>query len=1351
MEQNHGASDALQVAARQCLRAIEAIQDDPLLAQQQWARHRLIDFNLWADGIGIFASRRNALQHRLRYHQDAAQMLLSVLESLTGVFERLLTLANLRIDNSPDTSDSTSALDGTGSPLSLSPWSSDAEADDSDESTDDWPAVEGLHALNECCQDAENLLRRLIDFANLVRSAGVSSRIMKADLTFDLRFHQDLEEYLAFVLRLQNFQTSGSNTEGFLRTNAALAITSVKTSDIRPDQSVLILANLRRRHRFTYAWKRADMLAAPNRGNPIPLIAQRVTAQKPTRPKEELAEMPSTSKSLPMPLDVVKGIPSQPSASAIATLNLDSLETLTNSQEHTGLYAPSVSQFSVSQDKLVYPKPPKISEEHAFKCPCCCQVLPKRMGANDRNWRKHLAQDVYPYNCPIVSCTADTTFFVKKKDWQRHLETHHRTLSYWRCPFCSDESHHVTTTSLQKHLQALHTDLFDNNRIDVLLEVSQRTDVDLPVQCAVCNISRGPPSETSAYMNHLAEHLHEFSLLSLPWNDMMPARDVEPELAPAAAMSPGEVQVFDDPISDIPRYLTIPIEEYFDPADRTEDQESIAEEDAKMRADQLQEIAAWLSPPDMEMAYTNAIVLHESPTGQWFLKSDRYLDWKLGVTHHLWLNGKAGCGKTTLCSLAIRDIRAYCQDRPGNGYAFFYISFSNDATFGKISLLRSLIVQLGGTGRALSVLLQLYDNPRRSPPGEAELEYILSGCFEAYDQIYLCIDALDECPEDSNLLHNMIEYLQRLSQTRENVKFLLTSRDLPHIRSAMNRLGVESVNISTQATDEDIRQYVITMLSQDPILSRLDEETKAPIEQTIYQKADGMFRWAHCQLGELKKLKSLKPSHVRKALYYLPATLDETSERMLSAIPEYAASDALAMLRWLAYAQTPVHLPELAEVVIVDFATDPGLVLTDQRPGLEDALEILSGLVVVECAASKPKGGGNALTEMSVKFEDGKYIHADDVQSSTIYASDLSIHTDSTYKGDIVRLAHYSVLEFLESERLLAGDGRAFHLDTAGEHRIIAQSCIIYLMHYSESSAKTATSEDLVHFPLLEYSARYWSYHASRAQPGQPIGEMRLLTSPAMRDWLLVFQPDAPWRDYVEPLESIGSGLYYASFLGLLAVVGDLLAHGADVNARGGHYDNALQAASANGHVEIVDVLLHHGADVNAEGGYHDNALQAAAANGHAYVVEALLRCGADANGNEGLHSTALKVAAGNGYHAIVQMLLKRGANANAYSEGTDTTPLHAASRSGQEQVVRLLLDAGADLNFSGRIGMDERLQTPLQLAALEGQEKIVQLLLEAGADVYARRGTSDTALHLAMAAGHETIVQMLKTAGAGA
>ena len=48
-----------------------------------------------------------------------------------------------------------------------------------------------------------------------------------------------------------------------------------------------------------------------------------------------------------------------------------------------------------------------------------------------------------------------------------------------------------------------------------------------------------------------------------------------------------------------------------------------------------------------------------------------------------------------------------------------------------------------------------------------------------------------------------------------------------------------------------------------------------------------------------------------------------------------------------------------------------------------------------------------------------------------------------------------------------------------------------------------------------------------------------------------------------------------------------LLDKGADVNAVGGEYGNALQAASYGGHDKVMQMLLEKGADVKMQGGHY--------------------------------------------------------------------------------------------------------------------------------------------------------------------
>ena len=93
---------------------------------------------------------------------------------------------------------------------------------------------------------------------------------------------------------------------------------------------------------------------------------------------------------------------------------------------------------------------------------------------------------------------------------------------------------------------------------------------------------------------------------------------------------------------------------------------------------------------------------------------------------------------------------------------------------------------------------------------------------------------------------------------------------------------------------------------------------------------------------------------------------------------------------------------------------------------------------------------------------------------------------------------------------------------------------------------------------------------------------------------------------------------------------------------------NALQGAAAahwgRHDMKVVQLLLENGADVNARGGYFGNALQAAAHEHSKKVVQLLLENGADVNAQGGIHSTALEAASNRGRDDIVGLLLENGA-----------------------------------------------------------------------------------------------------------
>jgi hypothetical protein len=72
--------------------------------------------------------------------------------------------------------------------------------------------------------------------------------------------------------------------------------------------------------------------------------------------------------------------------------------------------------------------------------------------------------------------------------------------------------------------------------------------------------------------------------------------------------------------------------------------------------------------------------------------------------------------------------------------------------------------------------------------------------------------------------------------------------------------------------------------------------------------------------------------------------------------------------------------------------------------------------------------------------------------------------------------------------------------------------------------------------------------------------ELLLSKRDACVNWIRLFNPDEPWRgsDIAKSFYSIASPLYCASLAGLAETAKLLLEKGADVNAQGGHFGNAL-------------------------------------------------------------------------------------------------------------------------------------------------------------------------------------------------
>jgi hypothetical protein len=314
---------------------------------------------------------------------------------------------------------------------------------------------------------------------------------------------------------------------------------------------------------------------------------------------------------------------------------------------------------------------------------------------------------------------------------------------------------------------------------------------------------------------------------------------------------------------------------------------------------------------------------------------------------------------------------------------------------------------------------------------------------------------------------------------------------------------------------------------------------------------------------------------LRKSLATLPQTLDQTYDRILTAISEQDCDFAIRVLQWLTFSARPMSVEEIAEVVAIDVTRNPAF---DRDEVLEDPLEALN-------------------------------------ICSSLVTITINKAEDTPDSGQrIIALAHYSVQEYLVSDRIKQGQAKQYSMQAVKCHNAITKGCLKYLMQFQQP----VSTHILKGFALARYAAKFWSSHIRKTRNetdavSRVAMSLMSIEQPAYLTWLQLFDPDMPWQkpNLRRGLENIAMPLYYAASLGLRAITRMLLDQGADANAQGGEYGNALQAASQGGHEQVVKILLDAGAAVNAQGGFYGNALQAASLGGYEQVVKVLLHNGA--------------------------------------------------------------------------------------------------------------------------------------------
>ncbi|KAJ7303829.1 ankyrin repeat-containing domain protein [Mycena albidolilacea] len=747
-------------------------------------------------------------------------------------------------------------------------------------------------------------------------------------------------------------------------------------------------------------------------------------------------------------------------------------------------------------------------------------------------------------------------------------------------------------------------------------------------------------------------------------------------------------------------------------------------------------IIEWLSPLNFFLRQQDISKTRQQGTGEWLLDDPKFKGWKSNPGQVLWCSGIPGAGKTVLVSFVVEHLTAQAKTKD-LGVACIYFNHKETEVQTLDNLLAGLWRQLI-LGKPLGSAVQLYEQniEKKTRPSYEDMQKLLASALIGFMQIYIILDGVDEYPE---------EQWGRLAKALTNlglVNLLVMSR--PHI--APTTLFPNLVTLEIKANDGDIQLYVDKQIQTSTRLSKLiagKPELRGEISSEICSRVEGMFLLAKLHIEALSIAANVKEVH--QALQELPKDLDHTYENTMNRIDAQPSGDrkiAQSALTWVVNAQRPLTILELC----VALAIEPGSkeLDNDNMTDIGIILSVCAGLVIMEKHSSLVRlvhfTAQNYLDRIQTeKFPDA---HFEITQSLLTYLQFEKCVMEMNYYGNygaaLFQYCQYCLVHAQWCEEQLKDEIVRFLGEIckyrSQEYRNTWHSPPWDFLFWPASLSPlwVAASANLVkttsHFLELTRKCPDNQELTVAAYYGHQKICKLLLDKGA--------NVNAQGGFY-------GNALQAAAHRGLDKIIWVLLDKGADVNEQGGEYGNALQAAAYRGHDKIVQVLLDKGADPNAQRGKYGNALQAAASGGHEKIVQVLLDKGADVNAQGGEYGNALQAAASDGYNKIVQVLLDKGADVNAQG-GKYGNALLAAAPRGLDKIVQVLLDKGADVNAQGG-----GYGNALQAAASGGHYKIVQVLLDKGADVNAQGGWYGNALLAAAYRGHHKIVQVLRDKGA--
>jgi hypothetical protein len=251
---------------------------------------------------------------------------------------------------------------------------------------------------------------------------------------------------------------------------------------------------------------------------------------------------------------------------------------------------------------------------------------------------------------------------------------------------------------------------------------------------------------------------------------------------------------------------------------------------------QEQHVYNWLHATDPSDLHERACDTYEPGTGEWLFRSPEWVSWLEEKTRCLWVHGIPGAGKTIFASHLIETVKWHCELRGPNYACVYYYCYFGHGQDETVPFLRWILLELcRRLGRVPAAVYELYRHGGN--PTARSLLLALEKVVQAFDRVFIFVDALDESLHRENLLR----LLQNLAADArfENLRVLATSREYIDIEEVMLDISTP-VSMRDPLLDEDIALYIRSKLESHPKLKRWPKEFREQVSETLSTKANGM-------------------------------------------------------------------------------------------------------------------------------------------------------------------------------------------------------------------------------------------------------------------------------------------------------------------------------------------------------------------------------------------------------------------------------------------------------------------------------------------------------------------------------